>query len=334
MRNRRPPSTVSTDWEKLLAHMERGTILVTGGPGHGELARYLLSQLDRALPCVALVDAGLDRPAVGVPTCLGLALTRPWRAPAALWFVGDLDPRRRPLPAVVGASHLVAEARRQGARAVIVDGGPAMRNGSEASAGKDLAGNDGRELQLHLALAAGVDQVVALQGNGHRNGALAGLARALDTAGRSVHRVASAPELHPPSAEEAEAYRQRRFAAHFRDARTHRFGFDKVLRRDVVLGAGTNGGGSNGAGSTDAGSNGSTAGETRSPGRKLTPGRLVGLIAEDSTCLALGVLEEVARDHLAVFTPCERREAVHRIEVGSLELDPSTWPGHEEERPR
>lgn len=326
MRHRRPPSTVSTDWEKLLARMERGTILVTGGPGHRELARYLLSQLDRALPCVALVDAGLDRPAVGVPTCLGLALTRPWRAPAALWFVGDLDPRRRPLPAVVGASRLVAEARRRGARAVIVDGGPAMRNGSEASAAKDLAGNDGRELQLHLALAAGVDQVVALQSNGYRSGALAGLTRALDTAGRSVHRVASAPELHPPSAEEAEAYRQRRFAAHFRDARTHRFGFDKVLRRDVVVGAGSNAAGSNGAGS-----NGNSA--RHQTDRKLIPGRLVGLIAEDSTCLALGVVEEVAADHLAVLTPCERREAVHRIEVGSLELDPSTWPGHTEEGP-
>lgn len=275
---------VSEDWEKLLARIERGTILVTGGPGHTELARYLLGQLDRVLPRVALVDAGLGRPAVGVPACLGLALTRPWRAPEALWFVGEVDPRRRPLPTVVGAARLAEQARRKGARAVIVDGGDA--NGDP----------DGREVQLHLALAAEVDQVVAVS----RNGELSSLARALEAPHRRVHRVPPAPETRTPSPEEVDSYRQGRFEAHFHNARVRRFGLDKVIRRQEGNG-----------------------------GDELRPGRLVGLIGSDGRCLALGVIEELKSDHVAVLTACQRRGEVRRIETGGLELDPSVWPGHE-----
>lgn len=282
--NANPRGAVSGDWEKLLARVERGTILVTGGPGRTELARYLLGQLDRVLPRVALVDAGLGRPAVGVPACLGLALTRPWRAPEALWFVGEVDPRRRPLPTVVGAARLAEQARRQGAQAVIVDGGDA--NGDP----------DGREVQLHLALAAGADQVVAVS----RNGELSALARALEAPHRRVHRVPSAPDTRTPSPEELDSYRQGRFEAHFHDARVQRFGLDKVIRR--------------------------REGDT---GEELQPGRLVGLIGGDGRCLALGVIEELRSDHVAVLTACERRSEVRRIETGGLQLDPSAWPGHE-----
>ena len=284
-RRRTSGRAVSSDWQELLSRIERGTILVTGGPGHTELARYLLGQLDRVLPRVALVDAGLGRPAVGVPACLGLALTRPWRAPESLWFVGEVDPRRRPLPTVVGAARLAEQARNKGAQAVIVDGG-------------DADGDpEGREVQLHLALAAGVDQVVAVS----RNGELSSLARALEAPHRCVHRVPPAPETPTPSPEEVDSYREGRFEAHFHDARVRRFGLDKVTRR--------------------------RGGET---GDELQPGRLVGLIGDDGRCLALGVIQELQSDHVAVLTACERRSEVRRIETGGLELDPSAWPGHEE----
>jgi polynucleotide 5'-kinase involved in rRNA processing len=276
--------TVSSDWRKLLARIERGTILVTGGPGHNELARYLLGQLDRVLSRVALVDAGLGRPAVGVPACLGLALTRPWRAPEALWFVGEVDPRRRPLPTVVGAARLAAQARKKGAQAVIVDGG-------------DPAGDpEAREVQLHLALAAGVDQVVAVS----RNGELSSLVRALEAPHRRVHRIPAAPETRKPSPEEVDAYRQSRFEAHFHNARVQRFGFDKVVRRRPE--------------DTDD---------------ELRPGRLVGLIGGDGRCLAVGVIDELGSDHLAVLTACGKRSEVRRIETGGLELDPSAWAAHQ-----
>jgi len=266
----------------LLACLEAGTILVTGGPGHSDLARYLLGQLDRTLSRVALVDATLGYPSVGVPGCLGLALTRPWRAPEALWFVGELDPRARPLPTVVGTSRLVERARRQGAQAVIVDGG-ALQPGPE-----------GRELQRHLALAAGADQVVTVTHNGDHTAVL----RALEAPDREVYRVG------PPPGErngDPAAYRRRRFAAHFHDARVKRFGLHRVMRR--------------GSGSL---------------AEELEPGRLLGLIREDGTCAALGTVDALSNDHLAVLTPCRRRSEIHHIEPGSVRLSPAEWPGSEE----
>lgn len=282
-----------TGWEELLARLDCGTILVTGGPGHSELARYLLGQLDRAMSCVALVDASLDSPAIGVPGCLGLALTRPWRAPAALWFVGELDPRSRPLSAVVGTARLVEAARQEGASAVIVDGGQTRPDPG------------GCELQQHLALASGVDQVVTVT----RNGELSLLARVLATPDREVYRVPPPAGLRSELPEDPEpigangdddSYRQRRFAAHFREARVQRFALDRILPRP--------------SGPLE---------------EAFEPGRLVGLIGEDGTCLALGVVEALARDHLAVLTPCARRREVQRIERGGLRLDPASWPGVE-----
>lgn len=276
-----------TGWEELLARLDRGTILVTGGPGHSELARYLLGQLDRAMSCVGLVDASLGSPAIGVPGCLGLALTRPWRAPAALWFVGELDPRSRPLSAVVGTARLVEAARQQGANAVIVDGGQTRPDPG------------GCELQQHLALASGVDQVVTVT----RNGELSLLARVLATPDREVYRVPPPLDLRseptgPPELDEAEdSYRQRRFAAHFRNARVQRFALDRILPCP-----------------------------SEPLDEAFEPGRLVGLIGEDGTCLALGAVEALARDHLAVLTPCARRREVERIERGGLRLDPASWP--------
>lgn len=279
-----------TPWEELLARLDRGTILVTGGPGHSELARYLLGQLDRVHTRVALVDASLGNPAIGVPGCLGLALTRPWRAPAALWFVGELDPRSRPLPAVVGTARLVEVARQQGAQVVIVDGGqPHFDPG-------------GCELQQHLALASGVDQVVTVS----RNGELSALARALATAEREVYRVPPPAGLGLEACrvngngDSSEARRQRRFAAHFQGARVRCFGLDKVMRRSAIP-----------------------------IEEELEPGRLVGLIGEEGTCLALGVVDALSSDHLAVLTPCAQRRDVSRIEPGGLKLDPTQWPGHQ-----
>lgn len=288
---------VTAEWEELLAHLESGTILVTGGAGpggHSDLARYLLGQLDRTLSRVALVDTTLGRPAVGVPGCLGLALTRPWRAPEALWFVGELDPRVRPLPTVVGTARLVQRARDQGAEAVIVDGGAFHPNPA------------GRELQQHLALAAGADQVVTVS----HNGELSGVLRALEAPDRELYRLPIPGGLKDGGSrtdserdEESDAYRQRRFAAHFHGARVLRFGLDKVLRRDQ--------------GSLD---------------EELVEGRLVGLVRENGTCAALGVIDALGSDHLAVLTPCPRRRDVHHIEAGSVRLNPADWPGFEERK--
>lgn len=281
---------VTAAWEELLARVERGTLLVAGGAGRTDLARYLVSQLDRSLSRVALVDAGLARPAVGVPTCLGLALTGPWEAPAALWFVGATGARLRPLPALLGLVRLVEWARRRGAEAVVIDAG---------DPGRDAAG---RELLLHYSLGAGVDQVVLLEeepdaGDGSREiSDPPGLAPLLQAPGRELRRVPPAPGGRAPTPAELEEGRRDRLAAHFRDAHLRRFGLERVHP--------------------------STAGPRE---RTLAPGTLLGLVDPRGQCNALGVVEELRPDHLAILTPW--RGEVHRIEAGLVRVDPEQWPG-------
>jgi polynucleotide 5'-kinase involved in rRNA processing len=276
-----PPSlSVPEEWERLLARLEAGTILVVGaaGSGRGALARYLVGQLDRALPRVGLVDTGLGEPTVGVPGCLGLALTGPWEAPAALWFVGATEPVGHLLPTVAGTARLVEQARRQGARTVVIDGGDCPQ------------GAEGRSLYLHQALLAEVEQVVAVE----RETELEGLLAVLSAPGRTIHRVPAAAGARPLPEEARASARRARWAAHFSGAGVRHFGRARLLSREW--------GAAN--------------------GEDPPPGTLLGLLAEDGGCLALGSVAQVGRDRVAVLTPWKDPRAVHRLQVGHTQVDP------------
>ena len=200
-----PPS-----WHRLLAKLERGTLLVLGATGTGKtrLARYLVGQLDRPLDRVGLVDADVGQSSIGVPTCLGLALTGPWTAPADLWFAGDVSLRGNLLPTVVGAAELGRRARQEGAQAVVVDPGGMVD------------GPVGRIFQVNLAQAVQADQIIAIE----REGELGPLLWALEAPGRRIHRLAPVPEARDRGTEERRRHRERRFEAHFRGAKVRRFG--------------------------------------------------------------------------------------------------------------
>lgn len=210
--------TPSRGWERVLAYLDRGTILVVGGTGAGKstFARWVLGQLDRGLDRVALVDCDPGQTSVGVPGCLGLAVTGPWEAPAALWFVGSKSPPGNLLPAVVGAARLAQRARDRGAQAVIVD-----------SSGL-VEGPVGRVLQYHLAQATGADQVVALQGDGE----LEPLLRLLAAEDRRIERLGVSPRARERSREERRRHREDRFAAHLESARTRMFPPRRILDRE------------------------------------------------------------------------------------------------------
>lgn len=276
--------SVPDAWKRLLARIERGTILLLGAPGTGKssLARYLVGQLDRPLERVALVDADVGQSTVGVPTCLGLALTAPWQAPAALWFVGDVSPRGHLLPAVVGTARLAEQGRRAGAQAVVIDPTGFVEGGAA------------RVLKLHKALAAGVDQVIALQ----RHGELEPILSLLEVPGRTIHRLHPVPQAESPSPEQRRHWREARFEAHFQGARVRMFGASKLIDRDLATGR----------------------------SERVPAGTLVGLLGEDGACLALGVVHETGRDRVAVLTPWEELAAVHHLCLGALRLDPSRWP--------
>lgn len=289
------PSSSSTasvspgrDWPRLLAGVERGTLLVAGPAGSGKstLARWLVGQLARTLDRVALVDCDPGQTNVGVPGCVGMALTGPWEAPAAAWFVGARTPARHTLPLVVGAARLADRARARGAQAVVLDA-PGMVDGALA-----------RVLHHHLAAAAGVDQVIGIAprhgaaGPVHGRG-LEDLLALLDAPERRVERVGPAAGARDRSPEERRRHREARFAAHLAGATTRLFSPRRVVGADWRFG-----------GIAD-----------------LAPGTVLGLLDGEGFCLGLGVVEEVHADRLAVRTPVAEVPVV-RLVAGDFRLDP------------
>jgi len=280
--------TPALGWHRLLAHLDRGTILVLGGQGSGKtsLARWLVGQLGRGLDRVALVDCDPGQSTIGVPGCLGLAITGPWEAPAALWFVGSTSPPGHLLPSVVGAARLAARARAAGAQAVILD-----------TSGL-VAGGAARALHYHLALAAEVDQVVAIGGNGGHGGGGAGgeaveaLVGLLQAEGRQIERVPGSAAARDRGDAARRDHREARFAAHFQGARTRWVSPRRVFGADW--------------GSEAAGG--------------LAEGTVAGFLDGEGFCLGLGIVEEIHADRVAVYTSVIDVPVV-RLQAGSFRLD-------------
>jgi polynucleotide 5'-hydroxyl-kinase GRC3/NOL9 len=212
---------------------------------------------------------------------VGLALTGPWEAPAASWFVGATSPTRHLLPLVVGAARLARHARERGAQAVVLDA-PGMVDGALA-----------RVLHHHLATATEVDQVIAIEPPpGGGDGGLGDLLAVLAAAQRRIERLAPAAGARDRSRDERRQHREARFAAHLASAATRLFSPRRVLGPDWSFG---------GAG-------------------RLAPGTVLGLLDADGFCLGLGVLEEVHEDRLAVRTPVTEVPVV-RLVAGDFRLD-------------
>lgn len=213
--------TPAEGWGSVLAYMDRGTILVLGGPGTGKttLARWLLGQLDRGLDRVALIDCDPDNAHIGVPGCLGLALTGPWQAPAAQWFVGAPEPVSRTLQTVTGVVRLAERARQRGAQAVLLD-----------TSGR-VDGAEARRLKVQLAQATGADQMVALE----RQHELSPLLALLAAEGRETRRIGVSGMAREKTPEEQRGHRESRFAAHFQAAKTRLFSPRRIFRPDWTV---------------------------------------------------------------------------------------------------
>ncbi|MEM7481697.1 MAG: Clp1/GlmU family protein [Acidobacteriota bacterium] len=192
----------SPQWHEVLARLERGVILVIGSSGTGKtsFARHLLNQLRRGNDRTALVDGNIAMPAIGVPGCLGAALTNPWVAPCASVFVGATASVHRRAPVLAGLIQLERRVRQAGARTVIVDLPP-------------LTGAGARELvvQAHRALAA--NQIVALQRANECESFLA----VFDEAAR-LYRLPASPNARRWSREERIDRQDGRLRAHFFNA--------------------------------------------------------------------------------------------------------------------
>jgi polynucleotide 5'-hydroxyl-kinase GRC3/NOL9 len=199
-------------WDRVLDRLAGDTVMVVGAVDRGKshLTRWLA---EHAAPArAALVSADVGQPSLGVPACAAMALRRPWRAPDALWFVGDVTPARHLLPTVIGTARLAARARVAGAGLVVIDTGGLVD------------GPLGRLLKYHKAIAAGVTDVVALEERDELTALLAllgGIAR--------VHRLAPVPAARARGRDERRRYRERAFRAHLRGAVVVRFDARRVI---------------------------------------------------------------------------------------------------------
>lgn len=219
------PSTIAPDkvWDGLLDRLSGRTVLVIGGPGTGKtrLSEYLVRRLTGEAGLVGHLSADMGQPAVGVPTCLGLALTESQTEPTALWFIGDVSPRGNLLPTVVGTGRLAQRARAEGAQTVVID-----------TTGL-VDGPLGRLLKYHKALAAGVDRVVAIQRGCELEPTLALLDRICPV----IYRLQPVHQAENRSPLERKAYREARFREHLHCANVLSFDRCRLVGLDWAPGA-------------------------------------------------------------------------------------------------
>jgi polynucleotide 5'-hydroxyl-kinase GRC3/NOL9 len=120
--------TVSDTWSALKLTSLGGVLLVLGAPDTGKttFAHWLSDRLAQGGCRAALLDGDIGQSALGPPAALTLALpgqtsqvSRDWHL--IHWFIGDVSPRGRMLPLVVGAGRLTQRALEAGVEAVVVD---------------------------------------------------------------------------------------------------------------------------------------------------------------------------------------------------------------------
>ncbi len=135
-----PHTETSPAWEHLTFSSLSDVILIIGAPDTGKttFARYLYHRLSAHHEQVAFVDGDVGQATLGPPTTMTLALGKPGddsfphsgKDPYGAWppagphfctFVGDVSPRGRMLPIVVGAHKLAQKARKAGATAIVFD---------------------------------------------------------------------------------------------------------------------------------------------------------------------------------------------------------------------
>ena len=253
--------------------------MVIGRPGTGKshLARYLAENFRCTRGAVGLVSADPGQPSLGVPTCAALALEAPWQEPQAMWFIGDVSPRGHLLQAVVGTARLAARARDAGAAAVVIDTSGLVQ------------GALGTFLKYHKAVAASVDDVVAIQLDGELEPLLARLAGTC----RAIHRLSPVAEAMDRSREARREYREARFRAHLAGGRTHCIGRERVIDLDWSFGVGP---------------------------ANPPAGTVAGLIDRSGFCLGLGLLDPERSGKLAVYTRWRRWSAVEWVQIGRPRL--------------
>lgn len=296
----------------------RGVVLVIGGSDSGKTTwvRSAAKALDhRGTTSIAIVDADLGQSTFGPPATIALYYPTDLRnldedaergAFHALAFVGSITPLRHLLPTLTACYRLVDQAKRSGARTIMVD-----------TSGL-IAGSAGFQLKWRKTELLGPRHLVALQQEAELEPLLSVIGGHSELA---IHRLAVPSSIRPRLSAERTAYRTRRFTRYFREAKAHFLGLDNILclsppfsrRRwsmplppvlcPTIL---------------------------RSLATDELSGCLVGLNTATNTTLALGIVEGL--DHysqaLIVWSPLQDLSKVRLVQFSDLRPALPSFPRH------
>jgi len=199
-----------------------GTVVMLGAVDVGKTtaATALANSALRAGLRPAVVDADTGQSDLGPPATVGLGLPRgPVRRMSeiplvAAYFVGDTSPAAVYDHLVEGTARMLSRARAASAQIIVVDT-TGWVEGAAAVAAK-----------LRKIRRIQPRHVIALQRAGEVEPILAGLPGSV-----AVHRLAPSPRVRPRDRAARRAFRERRFAEYFADAR--RFVLDlRTVRAD------------------------------------------------------------------------------------------------------
>ena len=189
-----------------------GVVFLIGGIDSGKTTfgiNLVRRAIEAGIPS-AIVDADIVLSTVGPPTTVGLRVIssaedltpEALRRAGGMGFVGSIVPKGHLLPLTTSTAKLVARARAEGARLIVVD------------TTSLVSGIYGQTLKFFKIDLVAPDVIVGFERGGELD-PIIGTARRFNPA--EVIELEVDPAVVPRSAEERVSYRERQFAAYFSD---------------------------------------------------------------------------------------------------------------------
>lgn len=275
-------------WERIDLDNLAGVVLIAGGTNTGKstLARYLYGRLGAAGRRVAYVDGDPGQSTLGPPTTLSMGMgdggddAFPPGGETVRWFVGSVSPRGHMLPLLAGADRLVGAAQAAGADVVLYD-----------SSGLVDPAQGGAALKRALVDVLQPAAVIAIQKEEELETLLLPWRRLPSL---RLIELSPAPAVRHRDAADRQAYRARRFAAYFDEARA----LTLEPPRYAVL-----------------------------PRLHFRQNQVLALRDAEGLTRALAIVREDKKEEqqLTVLTPLASAGDITTLELGDLLLDPETF---------